>query len=204
MALLKFRNEAPPGGWRYFQAETRLMIKGDGPDNLLSNVIEHRKYKGLTPTDRETVWLEIERQLCSRLSERNCVREGPNDDWVPVKEQKSVVDFGAIVGFSRAALEWIGSGREVVPAAEAQRRAAICLACPLNAPSEGCLPCSVLYGMIEKSVPKHRRIEGLEICGVCHCSNQAKVNLPADVVRESNRERGLAFPSHCWQQPLSS
>lgn len=202
MARLKFRNEAPPGGWRFFQPETRLMIKGDGPDNLLDLVVAHRKYKHLQPTDRETVWLEIERQLCSRLSERNCSKEGPNDDWVPVKEPERIVDFGAIVGFSRAALEWVGSGRELVSETEAQRRAAICLACPLNLPSEGCLPCSVLYGLIEKSIPKHRRIAGLEVCSICHCTNTAKVHLPESVIRESNRERGLTFPAHCWQKDL--
>lgn len=200
------RFDAPPGGWKFFQKETRLMILGDGPDNLLDLVVAHRKYKNLEPTDREAVWLEIERQLCTRLTKRDCKAEGPNDDWVPMRDEPVHVDYSMIVGFSRAALEWIASGREVVPELEARRRAEICFTCPLNQRSEGCLPCSVLYKMIRSSIPEGRSIEGLEVCRACSCDLRSKVNLPMNVIRESNRDRELVFPSFCWQaeQPQKS
>lgn len=204
MALLKFSSEIPPGGLKYLQKETRAMIVGDSPNNIVDLVIAHRRYKKLEPTDRETVWLEIQRQICSRLSERQCYAEGAEDEWVPIKEQETAVDYSMIVGFSRAAIEWIGSGREVVSEKEAQRRASICFTCPLNQRSEGCLPCSILYGMIEKAIPKHRQIEGLEICSSCKCSLKAKVHLPMNVIEESNRGRDIQPVAWCWQNPASA
>lgn len=198
MALLKRKNTQPPGGFTYYQKETRLLLKGDNLSELIDRVIAHRKYKNLPTGDAEEVSLEIQRQICTRLGRHECSAEGIADEWVPIEHAGPLVTLSAITGFSAAALEWIKSGGELVPIEEAQRRREICISCPLNSPVGGC-KCSAFYNLVASIVPSERQLEDLHVCHACACSLQAKVHLPMNVVRESNDGRKLDFPVYCWQ-----
>ena len=197
MARLRFKTTVPPRGWFFIQQETRLRITGESLDDLAAKVVEHRRYKNLPRATKAEASLDIERQTCSRLGKRECSPEGMEDEWVPVNDVP-LISLPAIIGFSRAALEWIASGRELVEKAEAERRAEICKGCPLNNALTGC-KCSIFYKMVDKSVPFERRDPGLGICGACQCSLIAKVNLPMNVIEASNGGREIAWPAHCWQ-----
>lgn len=198
MARLKRKNMQPPGGFTYLQKETRLLLKGDSLNELTKRVIEHRKYKGLSPTDFESVQRDIERYICDRLGHRDCKSEGKDDPWVPIDGTKKFITLSMITGFSRAAVEWVKSGREMVSMEEAQRRREICIGCSLNSPVGGC-NCSGFYRMIEAALPTERKLGDLHVCHACHCSLQVKVHLPMNVVQESNEGRDLQFPAYCWQ-----
>lgn len=200
MARLNFRNTTPPGGWKFYEHRTRLTLSDHTFSELRDKVIDHRRHKGLEPTDADTVSLEIERQICARLSKRDCTAEGTTDEWVPIDDRAgSTLDLVAILSFSKAALDWLVSGAETVPLAEAQRRREICAGCPLNNPASGC-KCGPLYALINAAVPADKRWDDLHICAACACTLKAKVHLPMSMINESNEGRKLDFPRWCWQR----
>lgn len=196
MATLKYPATAPPGGFIYLQAETKLRLDGDSLHALIAKVISHRRYKGLKPDDEPTVRLEVQRQICTRLGRNDCTAE-EMDSWVPQPNNPRFT-LSDILAFSRTMLELIKSGKGLVNIHEAERRRAICVGCPLNQRATGC-KCGILYKMIDAMIPRERRFADLHICGVCHCSNAAKVNVPLAAIRADGRK--LDFPVHCWQHP---
>lgn len=200
MARMKFKRETPSRGWFHIQKETRLKIVGESLDDLSVKVAQHRSYKGLPRATVAEANIDIQRQICSRLSERECVAEGIGDEWVPVKDA-ILPKMEEIVSFSKAALEWLASGRQLVPKEEAERRADICKGCQMNSPLHGC-NCGLIYKMIASSVPLDRRDAELGICGACSCELKSKVNLPENVIRASNEGRNIAWPAHCWQREI--
>lgn len=202
MARLKSKSTYPIGGYVYYQAESRLRIVGENYGKIMKLVLEHRKYKGFARATMEEVILDVERQICSRLSKQECVTEGPDDVLRPVTESR-IISISAVVGISRAALEWVSSGKELVPIEESKRRADICKACPLMSGYSGC-KCGMLYGTIAKSVPEARRDNDLGYCRVCSCELKSKVNLPESVIKASNKGRQLQWPTPCWQKDIGT
>lgn len=196
MALLKIQNTTPPGGWKFYEPATGLTIVAGNLHDLVAKVIEHREHKGVRPTDRATVVLEVQRYMCGALSTAECRSEGPSDPWVPVPSDRYIT-LADVMAASRAAMQYIvGLGR-LEPMEENQRRRRICVTCPLNQPMSGCR-CGPLYRAIAAVVPSERGFADLHVCGVCHCSLRVKCAVPADVIRASDRGRGLKYPGHCW------
>jgi hypothetical protein len=201
MALLKRRTTVPPGGFTYLQTETQAKITGENEDQLIDYVVAHRQYKGLTPTDRETVRKEIERQICVRLSRGDCKSEGPDDPWVPQDGSRPVITLAKVMAFSAAALEFVKSGMKLVPREEALRRAEICKGCPENRAASGC-NCGNYHAIIAAAIPAERKIDGLFICWNCGCDLTSKVNLEDSVIIASNRGHKTAYPNFCWQRKI--
>lgn len=202
MALLKFHNTAPPGGFQYFQRETEFTIKAESITELVDAIIAHRKYKNLHPQDRGNVQLEAERQMCVRLGRLDCKPESREDKWVPQDNMREHITMGMVLSFSKAALAFIASGGALAPIEEVQRRANICKTCPLNQPMSGC-SCGLFYKAIDATVPRDRRLEGLHVCRACHCSLTAKANLTDEQVVISNEGRDIKWPEQeCWQKAI--
>ncbi len=202
MALLKFRQLKPPGGWIYFQAETQFTIKAENLDALVALVIAHRQYKNLQPQDPPSVELEIQRQLCVRLGRLECKSEGNKDGWVPQDNLKEFVTMSGVLSFSKAAIAFVKSGGAMATPEESQRRAAICMACPMNQPMSGC-SCGVFYKILDATVPRARKIDGLHVCRACQCSLGVKVLLTDEQIVVSNEGRKINWPSQeCWQRRI--
>ncbi len=199
MAHLKHVGTAPPGGYTYRQKETGLTITSDSFHGLVAKVITHREYRSLPNTDEATVEREIHNQICMRLGTNECTAD-PGDDWVPIPNN-GFIKLADILSFSKTLLEWMSKGLALVPMEEAQRRRAICVACPLNRPATGCR-CAVLYQMINACIPKERKFEDLHVCGICRCSLKAKVSVPMEVIEAGEDGRNLKFPVHCWRHKV--
>lgn len=199
MARLKFQNEVPPLGFWYIQPQSRLRIDGESLDDTTNKVIAHRKYKGFEPVEFKVVRLEVERQICTRLGTYHCKAE-EGDKWTPIQSESTMLSVGSIKAASKAAWEWLSSGRELVSAEQAKTRAELCQKCPINQPLTGC-KCSSVFKIIERIVPKEKRFDGLGVCVVCQCSLPAKVWLPRNVIDASNAGQKLNFPQDgsCWQ-----
>lgn len=205
MALLKRKNQTPPGTgkWEYLQADSGLTISAENYHALVDSVVSHRQYRGYERANKPEAALDIERQICQRLGSTECKKEGPDDPWVPRIPERVKITMGDIIGFSKAAFAFAASGGELVPVEVARERAKDCLACPLNRILVGC-SCNTFYKLVEAAVSKERRIDGLHVCHVCHCSNTAKVNLTEEQVVASNEGRKLEWPEGqpCWQRDL--
>ncbi len=193
---MRFKRSVPPRGWKYLQKESRLTIEGESLDDLAVKVVAHRHYKGLSRASIEEAKLDIERQVCSRLTARECVSEGIDDEWRPINDNPNIT-LKAVIGASKAALEFVASGAELVPEAERARRAEICKGCAANNRVTGC-KCSVFYKMIDRMVPQDRRDPELFVCSCCSCSLQAKTNLPANVIKAGDAGRNITYVAGCW------
>jgi hypothetical protein len=202
MALYRHIEQNPPGGWRYRQEQSKFVITGESYADLLKNVIAHRKHKGFEPTDSESVGLEIQRQICVRLSRHECKSEGPSDNWTPIPSTHDIFNIESIRSFSASAWEWLKDGGSLVDEAEADRRAEICRACPANSDAgQGCMKCH-LAKVVGTFVPEKRKLPGLTMCIFCGCDLRAKVLMPDSVVVKSDQGRSITYPSHCWQREI--
>lgn len=98
---------------------------------------------------------------------------------------------------------WVAEGRPPVSPEEANRRAAICVGCPLNRVVGGCLGC-IKFADIVATANGSRSTEfdeKLENCLVCGCSNKAQVWLPLEFLHtDKHKERNHQFPDHCWKK----
>ena len=64
---LRHPSSEPPDGWKYFEDRTDITIKARDRHELVDKIIDHRKYKGLLPTNPNIVLKEIQQQICERL-----------------------------------------------------------------------------------------------------------------------------------------
>lgn len=203
MALLKSYTTTPPGGWQYFQAETEFTIKGDCWSELIDLVLAHRRYRNLHPQDKPAVELEIQRQMCRKLGKGECRSEGPQDKWLPLPHEKTMLTMEMVLAFSKAAIAFVASGGELAPMEEVKRRAEICRTCLFNRRLSGCR-CGPFYALLDRTMPKHRRMPDLGVCGPCQCSLSVKVNLTEEQVIASNEGRDIQWPKdqECWQRTI--
>lgn len=203
MALLRDTRTAPPDGWRYVQFETGLELVGDSLDELADKIARHRKYKELErSSDLATIRLEIQRQICTGLSDVFCLCEDGEAPRRHVDDQSRHLTLAKIVAFSEGLIAFITTGGRMVTPSEAQGRGDICRGCRFNVHSRSCA-CGPFYRMLEAVIPKDRQQANLKICAACGCALQAKVNLPDSIVKASNHGRNLVFPDHCWQKEIA-
>lgn len=200
MALLTQPRTTPPGGYVYLQPETQTRIESRFGEELVTLIIAHRQWKGLGPLDRETVWLEAQRQICAGQEPGIC-RGEPGENYNPLKDMSRRLTIDMIQDFSRSIFSFFAKGAQFVSEAVAQERGTICLSCPYNRAPSSC-SCTPLWRFLETIVPASRKRDNLHICGICGCALQAKHLMPDEVIRESNKWRGLKFPDWCWQKEL--
>jgi len=101
--------------------------------------------------------------------------------------------------------EWLGDGGQVVDQETAQKRANICLKCPLNVPTV------VVVDAVARAIKKHLsvknelalRVEGeksLHTCQACGCVLRLLVWEPQSRVKVNmTPEETEKTPSHCWK-----
>lgn len=204
MATLKDRTHTvtPPGGWRYVQPETGVQFATRSWQSLVSEVREHREYKGIPV---ETVELDIERQICMRDTGGQCIPE-PGEDYRPVADLTARLTTSMAVSLTKGVATFLAGGAQWVDKAEAERRAAICRGCPFNKPASLC-SCSSVYKLLDSLVPSERHLQGVSVCMACGCTLQAKANMPIEAVQAS-LPPGITLPPFCWQkdsrQPLAA
>jgi len=104
--------------------------------------------------------------------------------------------------------EWLGSGGHVVDKDEAQRRANICLKCPLNQTTP------ILTAAVAAAVKKHLEVKNglglrvngekqLQTCGACGCVIRLLCWLPFDKIlsemTDDERETIMKHAPNCWK-----
>jgi hypothetical protein len=129
-----------------------------------------------------------------RLSSRWCESaEAP-----PLAERE--VHFGDISNFLNVLKAWMPK-REWVAEEEAERRAAICAACPQNIEVTGCTGCHNIVNTITGFLGNRATgyDDQLKGCRVCGCSNRAQVHVPLDVLHKGVTPE-IEFPTECWKK----
>lgn len=198
--------ECPPGGWKYFVKETGTWIPSSGqgfPHSgaLMESLGRHCRGNHLPMPSYEA----IQDQLCQSMPSGVCSDEAQqparnyndpcNTGWAMVKQGTTTL------------LSWLMNGFSKVDAAEAERRAGICVSCIENRLEEGCAACTganTMAALVNRVTggATTSRDKQLHACCICACGLKAKVWLPIDVILKNTPPAQLALfhsrAPHCW------
>lgn len=220
--MLRNRNNFPPGGFPYFQAETgwsaTLYI---GFDAVVSEIIAHRRAnpRFKLPTDKATVEHELEQYTVARLQSipggQAYLIEGspapPPGSFTPPPQRRPVARAVAnkvdqIKTGVGTLLGWLGSGLKPVDAALAEKRASICVSCPLNKPSSMFSLSPAIGDAVKLMMQAKAELRlstshdaKLETCEACLCRTATKVWVPIGYIWKNMKpEVAAALDLGCW------
>lgn len=218
--MLKSRNHLPPGGFRFRQAETDWSAPRHlSFDDTVTAIIKHRlnNPQHKLATDRAQVEHELELYTIARLKQRpggDAYIVGDTGSLVlpkslPLRERPlaaGAVKFvkNTVAGASLWA-KWFADGPVTRDVAE--RRAAVCIACPAHI--RGSLmqrftqvvarELGAVFGALKEAKMETAYDESLAICDICDCPMRAKVWVPLPLIESELRdETKAALPANCW------
>lgn len=196
MRRLHDKTLVPPTSFRYTH-ETGYTTVSPTYDDWIFSAKAHRRANDLPiPLNFEA---KMNDQLCGLLPPTWCDRdEGDVAHWVDTRFTWSDFTEGMKV-FSR----WGAEGAPLVNDDEANRRAGVCVSCPLNVNITGCSACHKMASYITGTVAKKPGIydDHLRACAICHCALKALVWFPMEILKESeSSERQDLRPDFCWMK----
>lgn len=193
----------PPYGGEYQINRPDLGMVGRGYifPVLVKSVIEYRKANsipvGLGFED------ELEQLVCQQYAQE-C------EDQDEAKVRKRPFTLADIIAGTRVMMSQWFNGRKVVPRQEAERRASICVDCPMN--QKFVKGCSGLCPELSEIVSAITGAQGtvydyrLHQCQLCGCLLQAAIWVPLElqlkVLTDEQRESFTKIPN-CWKVPTS-
>lgn len=143
---------------------------------------------------------EVESVVCEKYP-AEC-----DDDSIP-KPHKTKLSVATVLHGTKVLLAFKLAGSPYVDQAEAERRAAICVACPWN--QDYAKPCGGACGGLREVVTaivggrKTLADDRLRACSVCGCVNAAHIHLPLEIlakgVTDEMRKQFASVPN-CWKQ----
>ena len=193
------RSVTPPGGFTFNCSRTGAVLKHNVFVEALSLVEKFHRANGYPLDDNWKDWAE----------DRMCDNCGPRwwrfvTDGAPRPPRR--VTIGDAINFVRVMGSWLadtpGGSERFVSGEEAERRAAICMACPMRVEIEGCTPCSGLLDKVTRLLGRRgtKYDSELKSCGVCGCENRVQVHFPLDALHKGV-DSEMEFPTHCWKKP---
>lgn len=199
MPYLKMPNTTPPGGWRYFQPESRLWFDGSdqGFEDMVERIAHHRQYRKLNRQSMREVAEDVNNQLCERLGPEHC-RDMPAGSFWLKHDYAAGLTASTVLAGSQALIAMLKEGTNAVPLEQVKARAEICRGCQFNTPLQGCGSCSTIMQTTARILPSERRLSGLETCAACGCGLQLKVNATLKTIQNADEGRNLTYPAHCW------
>lgn len=231
---LKSRTGFPPYGWKYRQPETGWQAPSPMSENFdrtVNRIIAHRLANPRFPfaTDYNTVTDELDAFTCTRLKHDPYYCDGPESDkkkdgpqhppqgkpMFPSLQRLRQNLAGLVENIKRSAAgarilgEWIGQGGKPVAPELAERRATICVSCPMNT-----MDSHWLFGLpktIAIAIHEQRRVKSqlelkvsvedkLGTCDACKCQNQLAVWVPIHHIRkQTSRDIASKLDPRCWK-----
>lgn len=192
----------PPGGFRWRCQETGQWVPATGSMVSYTDFIYAcRLHCNANRLPIGSQWeQQIQDQLCVGLDGEYC-----NEGGYPVAPLGGWgFDFVSVMQGTFALGAWLlkGKGKKVEPA-EAGRRAAICVNCPMNQVPVGCNNCTMAtlrdaaISVVGGATTAYDN--QLQSCKVCGCALRAKIHLPLDILQGNLTEmQKKALPDNCW------
>lgn len=179
-----------PKDGHFFTESDGTSIRADSWPGVIRRVAKYRERAGLPPGNPEA---EVMEQACKR-NPSHCVR----DDPTRAEMLKKVSLKGRILNFLASLRRMRDkTSIEFVDKPEADRRAAICAACPNNTPiSEGCSSCKVALtemrgDILGRGRPIDSRLVGCVVTGE---------DLPTAIFLNQPTIERPELPGHCWRK----
>ena len=188
----------PPGGFRYLCPETHTWIQAASFNELVHASEKHRAANklGIPEGFRE----EVEAQLCSHMPPGTCKHEA----GVAISGTRRLT-FQDVVSATLTLGNWFIKGTPKVEQFEAERRATICLSCPMNQNFDGCTTCAekdlreAIVGFMGDS--KTPFDASLHTCFACGCTLKAAIRFPIEILQKQITEDVKALlPAYCWKK----
>ena len=193
MRRLRDRTIVPPTSFRYTH-ETGYTTVASTYADWVSSTKDHFRANDLpVPLDLEA---QMNEQLCGILPPTWCDRDPGDVKWVDTH-----FGWNDFVDGMKAFGRWAVGGVTFVEQEEADRRAAICVSCPLNVNITGCAACHKMATAITGDVAKKHSAydDYLRACAICHCALKAMVWFPIDTLQSNETpERQTLRPDFCW------
>lgn len=200
--MLKLENTANgiPRGWKFTHPASGAVLAGGDYRDLVKVIHAHGRANGYAPLTEA----EIQDRLCRALvpGATSCVSYDPGADPARPPARRAV-QINDAVRFIKTMGRLLGTEAAFASQEEAERRARICAACPLNQHIEGCTSCHGIVNWVARTIGDRRTLEDTRLkgCAVCGCSNQVAVqmNLAAQQAEISD-ELNAEFPPDCWKK----
>lgn len=205
--------DIPGRGWFAKQPETGTVIHGSTLRNLIKAVQLYRDANNL-PVEAN-IRRQVEVQVCSTMTREDaghyCTYLEDDDTKNPprLRSHRSTItdleNFGKAV---KAVLETKATSTDLhVTQQEADRRGAVCAACPKNIPIANCWGCGTLGALYRSIVGRKASANDyrLHSCDVCGCDNKTQVHFTGDVLRLAAEKQGFMgaeFPEWCWKREV--
>ena len=191
-----------PGGFRFFAEETGKWIPPHGhvvSYRDLISLIKHHYQANNIPIGSQFEE-RIQDQLCATLDGDWCLEGG----YPVAKSGGFGTLFHQVLQGTRTLVSWkLKHGGKLVEKTEADRRASICIRCPMNQPAVGCSSCNM--EALRQSVilvvggAQTAYDSQLKTCYSCGCELKAKVHLPLKCLQdEMSPEQKARLPDFCW------
>lgn len=221
-------HRTPPGGWRFYQPETKWRaptpIASTLNQTAMLVIAMRKKNPAITAKFKLATNLEAVKSEVVRFNRKlNGLPEEatPLPFLAPHRYQSgssagAVGDKGGIANLKRAAqgaavvLDWLGSGAQPVDQALAEKRAAICVACPKNVP--GAWYTEGPAKLIKEAVESWKKVTGktdfefktdqgdkLKSCSACKCLLPLKVHVGLNhILVKTKPEVMEELDAKCW------
>ncbi len=188
----------PPGGFKYLCPETQTWIRAASFGELVAASERHRASNKLGIS--ENFKDEVESQLCSTMPPGTCKHEA----GVAMSGPRRLT-FQDVVSATKALGTWFLKGTPKVAQEEADRRAKICLSCPMNQNFDGCTTCAekdlreaIASFMGTSKTPFDAN---LHTCYGCGCTLKAAVWFPLAILQSNTpADVRATLPDHCWKK----
>lgn len=199
MLRLKPSDVTPPDKYTYRFPQDGFTAVANTLDGWFAAIDKHYKDNQY---DQPGNWKEIaEDALCRRLSGEWCIGGTPHSF---INTRFTMDDF---LRGTKVLGSFALSSAEVVSPQVAEQRALICSRCPVNVPIPGCSACTTMADVVAaaKGARGTKYDHLLRACGVCHCSNEAQIWLPAEFLAKGvtpdmmKTYREIDESNECWK-----
>lgn len=194
----------PPGGWEEVEPITGLPARGE---SLAGLAYDERRL--LTMNGKEVpldLMAQIEARFCQKLPADWVYETDPKKTDTITGRKKVIVLRDSVDKKTSAILDaWNKAGRPKLDAAEAERRAAMCIKCEAHAPI-GCLTCDGTYQHLQQRMGAFRTSvdKRLQVCSVDQVFCKVQVWLAPAVMKRLMPTVGRLkldrYPETCWKR----
>lgn len=215
------RTQTPPGGWQFYQPQTKWSAPtpiASTFDQTVILIIKHRQanpavtVKNNLSTDKAVVGNELEEFTRARLNLGPAVL--PKTMPPAATPSMSGAVQGAVAAVKKIAagaallMEWDESGLPPEPAAVAEARAAICDGCPKNDKGKSLTEYFTVpvANLAQKRFQRLQELNlttshdaELNVCQACLCPLRLKVHTPMQLIlKRLKPEQRAELDPRCW------
>lgn len=188
--------ESPPEGWKFTVAETGVVVTAPYFKILKSRVRAHLVANNLPVADDFDSWLADAACKENSLGAPFCGQEVAKPVGI-----MPYLTFGVAARFIKTVIGAVRD-RKFVSREEAERRVAVCMACPYAGSIAGCKGCSSIFKEMERALADSpvNVEEGKEHCLACGCLIRAKVLLDNGTLdRAEAGSESVPYHESCWR-----